>query len=96
MTDSQIFDKVGKIDIGRKFALSVLSPDLLWIAVMCSIFQMSGKWPSSNKLLNSLDKENDIGVEIKWINLPGMPQCDKYDCLIFLIILATSIGEVCV
>ena len=94
MTDSQIVDKVGKIELGRKFDLSVLAPDFLWIAVMWAIFQISGKWPISNKLLNNLDNEKDIGVEMKCINFPGMPQCDKYDCLIFLIILATSIGEV--
>ena len=30
MTDSQIFDSVGKIDIGRKLDLSVFGPDLLY------------------------------------------------------------------
>ena len=94
ITDSQIFDKVGNNEIGRKFLLSVLEPDFLWIAITCAIFQVSGKCPTSNKSLNNQDKEKEIGVEIRWINFPGIPQCDKWDFLIFLIILATSSGDV--
>ena len=35
------------------------------VIVTCAIFQISGKCPASNKLLNNLDIENDIGVEIR-------------------------------
>ena len=55
---------------------------------------MSGKCPISNKLLKSIEREKETGVEIIWINLPGMPQYEKCDFLIFRIILATSMGEV--
>ena len=37
---------------------------------------MSGKWPISNKLLNNLYSGNETGVDIKDINLPGIPQCE--------------------
>ena len=94
MTDSQIFDKVGNKEIGRKFLLSVFEPDFLKIAVTCAVFHKSGNCPASNKLLNNLDIENEMGVEIRWINFPGMPQCDRWDLFIFLINFATSIGEV--
>ena len=50
--------------------------------------------PSLNKLLNSVLREKDIGVEISEINFPGIPQYEEQDCLMPLIILATSRGEV--
>ena len=74
ITDSEIFDRVGKSDIGRKDDLSVLGPDLLYTAVMCAIFQLVGKYPISNILFKSRESEKEIGVAIKCINLPGMPQ----------------------
>ena len=49
---------------------------------------------SLNKLLNNFESEKDRGVDIRDKNLPGIPQWDKYDCLIPLIILAISNGEV--
>ena len=60
----------------------------------CANFYKYGKWPISNKLLNNLDIENDIGVAIMWINLPGIPHWDICYCLIFWIHFAISIGEV--
>ena len=57
--DSQIFDNVGNSEIGRKFALSVFGPDLLYMAVTCASFQISGK------LLNNQDNGKDIGVATK-------------------------------
>ena len=65
MIDSQFFDKVGKIEIGQKFDMSVFGPALLKMAVTCASFQTFGKCPISNKLLNSLESENEIGVEIR-------------------------------
>ena len=41
---------------------------------MWAIFQIVGKCPISNKLLKSLDIENDIGVEMKLKNFPEIPQ----------------------
>ena len=61
---------------------------------MCAIFHILGKWPISNKLLKSLDIENEIGVEIRLINLPGIPQYDMCDFFKFLIILPNSKGLV--
>ena len=61
---------------------------------MCAIFQISGKCPISNKLLYNLDKEKEIGVDIKRIDLPDTPQYDEYDLFIFLTIFAITIGEV--
>ena len=46
---------------------------------MWAIFQISGKWPISKRLLKSLDIEKEIGVEIKLRNFPGIPQCDRCD-----------------
>ena len=46
-------------------------------------FQILGKWPFLNKFLNNLQRENDIGIDKKDMNLPGIPQWDKYDCLSF-------------
>ena len=59
-----------------------------------AIFHKYGKWPISNKLLNNLDIENEIGVAIICINLPGIPHCENCDFLIFRINFATSIGDV--
>ena len=64
ITDSHLFDRVGKIKIGLKLDLSVLGPDLLYTAVMCASFQLFGKWPISNKLFKSLESENESGVAI--------------------------------
>ena len=94
MTDSQILEIVGRIEIGRKELLSVLGPDLLYTAVTCANFHKWVKWPISNRLLNNLDIENDIVVEIIWMNFPGIPHWEKCDFLIFLINFATSMGEV--
>ena len=55
---------------------------------------MLGKWPSLKRLLNNLEREKDNGVDIKDMNLPGIPQCDKYDCLSSRVIFAVSRGEV--
>ena len=77
MTDSQIFDSVGNKDIGLKLDFSVLGPDLLYIAVICAIFQICGKWPASNRLFSNLESEKDTGVAIIWMKLPGIPQCEK-------------------
>ena len=58
------------------------------------IFHKLGKIPSSKRLLKSFDNANDSGVDIRLINLPGIPQCDIFDFLSPLMIFATSIGEV--
>ena len=47
-----------------------------------------------NKLLNSVLKEIKIGVEIREINFPGIPQYEELDCFRALMILAVSRGEV--
>ena len=77
ITDSEIFDRVGKSDIGRKDDLSVFGPDLLYTAVIWAIFQLLGKYPISNILFKSLESEKEIGVAIKCINLPGVPKWEK-------------------
>ena len=61
---------------------------------MWLIFQISGKTPSLNKLLNYLLNEKDICVEISEINFPGIPQYEEHDCFRALMILAVSSGEV--
>ena len=61
---------------------------------MWAIFQIVGKCPISNKLLKSLDIENDIGVEMKLKNFPEIPQWDWNDFFIFLINFPISIGLV--
>ena len=50
--------------------------------------------PISNKLLNNFDIGNEMGVAIRWINLPGIPHRENCDFSIFLINLATSMGDV--
>ena len=47
-----------------------------------------------NKLLNSVLKENEIGVEIRDINFPGIPQYEELDCFRAFMILAVSRGDV--
>ena len=74
--------------------MSLLRPFCLYNAVTWLSFQILGKWPSLKRLLNSLERENDIGVDIRDINLPGIPQCDKYDCFSALVIFAVSRGDV--
>ena len=59
---------------------------------MWEILKISGKCPISNKLLKSLDIENEMGVDNKLINFPDIPQYERLDFLIFLIILPTSKG----
>ena len=40
-------------------------------------FYMLGKIPSLNQLLNNVLKENDIGVEIRVRNFPGIQQYEE-------------------
>ena len=54
--DSATLDKEGNIDIGLKFDLSFFWPHLLYTGVTWAIFQMSGKWPISKRLFNSLER----------------------------------------
>ena len=49
-------------------------PFCFQIGVTWANLNVSGKKPSSNMLLNILDKGKEIGVDIKDINLPGTPQ----------------------
>ena len=67
ITDSNIFDRVGRIDICLWFVFEDFWPDHLKTAVMWVSFQMSGKGTISNILLNNLEMEYDIGFAIKWI-----------------------------
>ena len=67
ITDSNIFDRVGRIDICLWFVFEDFWPDLLKTAVMWVSFQMSGKGPISNILLNNLEMEYDIGFAMRWI-----------------------------
>ena len=55
---------------------------------------MSGKWPISKRLFKSLYNGNEIGVETRARNLPGIPQYEELDFLISLQNFATSILEV--
>ena len=74
MKDSKTFDRVGNKEMGQKLVLHVLGPDFLYIAVIWASFQMSGKCPISNILLKRRDIEKDMGVEIRLINFPEIPQ----------------------
>ena len=94
MTDSKIFERVGNNEIGQKLVLHVFGPDFLYIAVIWAIFQMSGESTISKRLLNRRDIEKDMGVEIRLINFPGIPQQEKCDFLIFLISFPNSKGLV--
>ena len=67
ITDSNIFDRIGRIDICLWFVFEDFWPDLLKTAVMWVSFQMSGKGPISNILLNNLEMEYDIGFAMRWI-----------------------------
>ena len=64
------------------------------MAVTCASFHKCGKWPTSKRLLKSLDIENEMGVEIKLINFPGIPHSENCDFLMCLANFATSIGDV--
>ena len=64
------------------------------MAVTWANFQISGKKPISNKLLKSLDSENETGVAISLSIFPGIPQWEKLDFFIVLISFATSRGLV--
>ena len=64
------------------------------MAVTCASFYKCGKWPTSKRLLKSLDIENEMGVEIKLINFPGIPHSENCDFLMCLANFATSIGDV--
>lgn len=57
-------------------------------------FKMSGKYPISKQLLSMRDKEKDIGVAIKLMNFPEIPQWELFDCLSCLRTLETSMGDV--
>ena len=74
--------------------MHVFGPDFLYITVIWAIFQMSGKSPISKRMLNRRDIEKDMGVEIRLINFPGIPQWEKCDFLIFLISFPNSKGLV--
>ena len=45
-------------------------------------------------MLNNVLNEKDIGVEIREINFPGIPQYEEHDGFRALIIFAVSSGEV--
>ena len=45
-------------------------------------------------MLNNVLNEKDIGVEIKEINFPGIPQYEEHDGFRALTIFAVSSGEV--
>ena len=55
---------------------------------------MAGKIPFSKWLFSSLDRENEMGVEIRSKNLPEIPQWENCDFFVNLIILAVSKGLV--
>ena len=64
------------------------------MAVIWAIFHISGKRPISNKLLNNLDIEKEMGVAIRLRNFPEIPQCEMWDFFKFLIIFPISNGLV--
>ena len=49
---------------------------------MCPTLNISGKCPTSKRLLNILYKGKEIGVAINAINFPGTPQCDELDLVV--------------
>ena len=74
MTASMTLDRVGNIEIGLKLDFEFFDPLLLYIGMIWAIFQISGKWPISNKLLNNFESEPEICVEISCRNFPEIPQ----------------------
>ena len=57
-------------------------------------FHIEGNIPSSKWLFSNLDSENDIGVDIMSKTFPEIPQWEKWDFLVTLLILAVSNGLV--
>ena len=93
-TDSQTFERVGRIEIGLKLILSFFEPLLLYIAEIWAIFQISGNCPISKRLLNNLESEDDIWVDMSCKNFPEIPQWDEWDFFNPLMNFPNSNGEV--
>ena len=94
MIDSAALDSVGRRAIGLYIAGSDFKPDRFHKAVKWAILKISGKYPISKQLLNTLERLNEIGVAMILMNLPEIPQCDEFDFFSCLSTLETSIGEV--
>ena len=60
-----------------------------------SSLKMSGNWPLSKQLLNILDRLDDMGIAMIFINFPEMQQWDEFDFYYYWRrIIETWIGEV--
>ena len=62
------FEKKGNMEIGQQFTVEFESPDLK-IRIILAILKHSGKIPSDNELLKSIETVGEIGgVKIFYIN----------------------------
>ena len=85
MTDSASLLRVGRIDIGRKLALSVFEPLFFQIGEMLATLKTLGKVPASKTAFISLAIGLEtVGPSLSWAickNLDGMPQGEYSEVL---------------